>query len=119
MCLSLKFASGIKSRTPRKKTIYVGEEPKEEAVAQSKEVVSENPESSEEENYQNAAKPIEVKQAKNEAVPKYKYYTVQKGDTLFKIASAKGVSVDQIKHLNRGLKENKLAVGQKSKIKQI
>jgi LysM repeat protein len=43
---------------------------------------------------------------------------VQKGDTLYKIASAKGVSVDQIKKLNSGLRENKLAVGQKLKIKR-
>jgi len=63
-----------------------------------------------------------VKKSEPKASPKqpsYKYYTVQRGDTLYKIASAKGVSIDQIKKLNNGLKENKLAVGQKIKIKQI
>ncbi len=57
---------------------------------------------------------------KKEAAPQYKYYTVQPGDTLYKIAAKyDGVSIEQIKKLNSGLKENKLAVGQKIKIKQI
>lgn len=63
--------------------------------------------------------PANVK-PKKEAAPQYKYYTVQPGDTLYKIAAKyDGVSIEQIKKLNSGLKENKLAVGQKIKIKQI
>jgi LysM repeat protein len=85
-------------------------------------------ESGEEENYQQSAQ-VERKKteepkttnatSKASAPVKYKYYTIQRGDTLTKIANAKGVTVNEIKHLNKGLKENKLAVGQKIKIKQI
>lgn len=51
---------------------------------------------------------------------KYKYYTIQPGDTLYKIASKyDGVTVNSLKTLNSGLRENKLVVGQKIKIKQI
>lgn len=64
-------------------------------------------------------KPIQSKSVKANEPTSFKYYTIQKGDTLHKIASSKGVSVEQIKKLNSGLKENKLAVGQKIKIKQI
>ena len=90
-----------------------------------------NKESGEEENYQKTAEATTATPAKPAAAPapkepakaatpaKYKYYTIQKGDTLAKIANAKGVSVNQIKTLNKGLKENKLIVGQKIKIKRI
>jgi LysM repeat protein len=40
------------------------------------------------------------------------YYTVKQGDTLWKIASANGVTVDNIKKAN-GLKSDNLHVGQK------
>lgn len=54
------------------------------------------------------------------APAKYKYYTIQPGDTLYKIASKyDGVTVNSLKNLNSGLRENKLVVGQKIKIKQI
>jgi len=84
-------------------------------------------ESGEEENYQQttdkattaAAEKPAVKEVKKSTPVKYKYYTVQKGDTLSKIANSKGVTVNQIKNLNKGLKENKLTVGQKIRIKQI
>ena len=90
-----------------------------------------NKESGEEENYQKTAETALAETSKSGATPspkepakvttpaKYKYYTIQKGDTLVKIANSKGVSVNQIRILNKGLKENKLAVGQKIKIKQI
>jgi membrane-bound lytic murein transglycosylase D len=116
----------VQSRT--KKVIYeekpvekVNEKPAAEETATTKE-------SGEEENYQQSTetavkKPEETNTAaatsKSAAPAKYKYYTIQKGDTLTKIANAKGVTVNDIKHLNKGLKENKLAVGQKIKIKQI
>jgi membrane-bound lytic murein transglycosylase D len=112
----------LKIQTKVKKNVYVEASDKEDTTAENKpakeEAVSE---AGEEENYQQGNKP-EVKKNEPKASPKqpsYKYYTVQRGDTLFKIASAKGVSIDQIKKLNTGLKENKLAVGQKIKIKRI
>jgi membrane-bound lytic murein transglycosylase D len=108
----------LKVQTKVKKTIYT-DAPQETVAEKSvKEKPTENPEASEEENYQDEAK-AQVTEKVISPSPQYKYYTVQKGDTLYKIASAKGVSIDQIKTLNRGLKENKLTVGQKIKIKQI
>ena len=38
-------------------------------------------------------------------------YTVQKGDTLFSIASANGLTVDELRRLNN-LKDNAISVGQ-------
>ncbi len=122
----LMKGQSLKVKTTISKTIYVDAE--EAPVAQedvknetdsTKEALA-NSEEGEEENYQQhtkqpLAKPVAVKKE----APKYKYYTIQKGDTLSEIASTKGVSVAQIKSLNHGLKENKLAVGQKIKIKQI
>jgi membrane-bound lytic murein transglycosylase D len=112
----------LKIQTRTKKTIL--EEKPAPVIAQKPEgEVEANKESGEEENYQHSAeaapKTETAKQVKSDAATKYKYYTIQKGDTLTKIANAKGVSVNDIKLLNKGLKENKLAVGQKIKIKQI
>jgi membrane-bound lytic murein transglycosylase D len=111
----------LKIETKVKKTIYLDADDKSD-VAESP-VKQTNSEASEEENYQEEGKKdiakVVTPEKKEVKSPQYKYYVVQKGDTLTKIASAKGVSVDQIKHLNHGLKENKLAVGQKIKIKQI
>lgn len=45
-----------------------------------------------------------------------KYYTVRKGDTLFKIASKHGMSVSTLKKRN-GLKGDNVRVGQKLKVK--
>ncbi len=42
-----------------------------------------------------------------------KYYTVQKGDTLEKVAKKEGVSLEKLKEANKGLKEKTLQVGQK------
>jgi membrane-bound lytic murein transglycosylase D len=122
----------LKIQTKVKRTIYqdapeqnVAE--KKTTVTEEKNTVANNTEEAEEENYQKTqeatnkvAKTTTVKAPVKKAEPQgqYKYYTVQKGDTLYKIASAKGVSVDQIKKLNSGLRENKLAVGQKLKIKR-
>lgn len=47
---------------------------------------------------------------------KYVYYTIRSGDTLWDIANKKGVSVERIKQLNRGLNARNLKVGQKIKI---
>lgn len=115
----------LKVKAQVKKVIYE----EKSAPAQQEKIaseVAENKESGEEENYQQPSEgssrnteEAEVKKPSSVAPAKFKYYTVQKGDTLTKIANAKGVSVNDIKHLNKGLKENKLAVGQKIKIKQI
>jgi membrane-bound lytic murein transglycosylase D len=113
----------LKIQQKVKKTIYMDEEQKSDTLTQKKmeeEPATASNEAAEEENYQQSsgsAKNVEKKAAPKQ--PTYKYYTVQRGDTLYKIASAKGVSIDQIKKLNSGLKENKLSVGQKIKIKQI
>ena len=115
----------VQSRT--KKVIYE-EKPTEAAKEKPASDAAVKGESGEEENYQQSSDVAEKKTeepkanpsaAKSAAPAKYKYYTIQKGDTLTKIANAKGVTVNDIKHLNKGLKENKLAVGQKIKIKQI
>ena len=45
-----------------------------------------------------------------------KYYTVRRGDTLSKIASKHGISVATLKKRN-GLKNDKIRVGQKLKIR--
>jgi membrane-bound lytic murein transglycosylase D len=113
----------LKIQQKVKKTIYMDEEQKNDTLTQKKtdeEPATASNEEAEEENYQQSSsseKNVEKKAAPKQ--PTYKYYTVQRGDTLYKIASAKGVSIDQIKKLNSGLKENKLSVGQKIKIKQI
>lgn len=125
---STKIVPGqsLKVQTKVKKTIYVQDENYASGKTESNENTAEvKPvsESSEEENYQQegreAVKDVVVTKTPVSKSPQYKYYVVQKGDTLTKIANAKGVSVDQIKDLNSGLKENKLAIGQKIKIKQI
>jgi membrane-bound lytic murein transglycosylase D len=116
----------LKVQAKTKKVIYEEKKPSTSTPEETP-VAKENKESGEEENYRESAETKATAEAKPEkataptksAEPKYKYYTVQKGDTLTKIASAKGVTVNDIKHLNKGLKENKLAVGQKIKIKQI
>jgi membrane-bound lytic murein transglycosylase D len=125
---STKIVAGqsLKVQTKVKKTVYVNDENytsnKQPEKVQTAEVKPAQ-ESSEEENYQEEAKAevkdVAVTKPVKSAKPQYKYYVVQKGDTLSKIANSKGVSVDQIKDLNSGLKENKLAIGQKIKIKQI
>ena len=124
---SIKPGQTLKIQSKVKKTIYVDEE-KEGDVAENKTAEPVTKENGEEENYQNEgkknvgpSKTVAPKKAvaKVDVTPQFKYYTIQKGDTLTKIASAKGVSINQIKDLNSGLRENKLAVGQKIKIKQI
>jgi membrane-bound lytic murein transglycosylase D len=121
----------LKIQTKVKKTIYVEKE--EDTTAQNTNSTSSETtaksEATEEENYQAsgennkkvAVKPKAeaTKKKKTDDKPQYKYYTVQRGDTLWKIASAKGLSVDEIKNLNKGLRANSLTVGQKLKIKQI
>lgn len=112
----------IKVKTTVSRTVY--EEANKELTAENKQNSENNSsEVAEEENYQQHDKQPIAKAPAAAVVKKesaqYKYYTVQKGDTLSKIANTKGVSVAQIKNLNRGLKENQLAIGQKIKIKQI
>jgi membrane-bound lytic murein transglycosylase D len=117
----------LKVQARTKKVIYE-EKPSETVKEKPASEVAVNTESGEEENYQQTSEALEKKTeepktpstvTKTAAPAKFKYYTIQKGDTLTKIANAKGVTVNEIKHLNQGLKENKLAVGQKIKIKQI
>ncbi len=117
----------LKVQARTKKVIYE-EKPTEASKEKPATETAVSSESGEEENYQQSAE-VETKKteetkttaatSKAAAPAKYKYYTIQRGDTLTKIANAKGVTVNEIKHLNKGLKENKLAVGQKIKIKQI
>jgi len=50
---------------------------------------------------------------------KYSYYIVQKGDSLWSIATKKGVTVDELKRINN-LAHNKVLIpGQKLKVKKI
>lgn len=118
----IQKGQNIKVKTTVSKTIYVDSEAApvaENSASSEPNATAQGNEDSEEENYQQHDKqPIAKAQVKT-SKPQYKYYTIQKGDTLSKIANTKGVSVTQIKNLNKGLKENKLAIGQKIKIKQI
>ncbi len=119
----------LKVQTQVKKVVY--EKKESEPVQKTEPQKEQVKESGEEENYQqttekSAPEVAEKQEQKTEQKPvkkntpaKYKYYTVQKGDTLSKIANSKGVSVNQLRSLNKGLKENKLMVGQKIRIKQI
>lgn len=51
---------------------------------------------------------------------KYRYYTVQRGDTLWKIAQKhQGVTVEDIKRLNNITNEKSLKAGQKIKLKPV
>lgn len=123
----IQKGQNIKVKTTVSKTIYVDAE--EAPVADNNATnesnsTAQNNEGSEEENYQQhdkqpIAKAPVAKAPVKPSTPQYKYYTVQKGDTLSKIANNKGVSIAEIKDLNKGLKENQLAIGQKIKIKQI
>ena len=45
-----------------------------------------------------------------------KYYTVRKGDTLYRIASKHGLTVQKLKKLN-GMKSDNIRVGQKLKVR--
>ena len=45
-----------------------------------------------------------------------KYYTVRRGDTLYKVATKHGISVAKLKKLN-GLKSDNIRVGQKLKVR--
>lgn len=120
----------LKIRTMITKTVYVEAKEQKQDTSTSVEgettamSASEN-EPAEEDNYQDHEKTPLAKPANatttqsSSSTPQYKYYTIQKGDTLTKIANSKGVTVNQIKSLNKGLKENQLAIGQKIKIKEI
>lgn len=124
---TIKQGQKLKIETKVKTVVY--EQVQNDEVAEAKKVETSSPanqEADEEMSYQQSnekavavvEKPIQSK-TKTATATSFKYYTIQKGDTLHKIASSKGVSVEQIKKLNSGLRENKLAVGQKIKIKQI
>jgi membrane-bound lytic murein transglycosylase D len=119
-----KISSGqkLKVQTKVKKTIHVPADAKQESAEQVAEKKQEGVEKENTTTDQPKAEtaPVVNNTKKNiDAEPKYKYYTVQPGDTLWKIANNKGTSIEQIKELNKGLRENKLTVGQKLKIKQI
>lgn len=110
-----KIALGqkLKVQTRVKKTIYTAPDKSNE------EQVAEKTDAPKADENQTAAAPTKTAEPKSTTQPQFKYYTVQPGDTLWKIANNKGVSIEQIKQLNKGLRENKLSVGQKLKIKQI
>jgi membrane-bound lytic murein transglycosylase D len=120
-----KITQGQKLRiqTKVKKTVYVNED--QEGVAdkasENNNEKADSTSSNKHEEQAEVVKPKEEKSTPKKAVePQFKYYTVQPGDTLWKIANKhNGVSIEQIKNLNKGLRENKLTVGQKIKIKQI
>ena len=59
-----------------------------------------------------------VTQKKNEIVieGEFKYYTIQQGDTLWDIAKAHGVSVEELKRLNNMSKYEVLKPGKKIKL---
>jgi len=101
-----------------KKVVY--EQPESTASAEQTEEIKE-PETDAAES-RDTAKIEERRPEEKKAVspPTYKYYVIQPGDTLYKIAARhEGVSVEDIRTLNSGLRENKLVVGQKLKLKQI
>ncbi len=111
----------LKIQTKVKKTIIVENDESENSAKANTAPTPQQEEERTEVAAENTNTPEPVKTApKKETAPKYKYYTVQPGDTLWKIANKhNGVSIEQIKKLNSGLRENKLAVGQKIKIKQL
>jgi membrane-bound lytic murein transglycosylase D len=57
------------------------------------------------------------KTEKAKASTKIAYYSVKKGDNLYKISKSTGVSVDQLKKANNLSDESKLLIGQKLKLK--
>lgn len=66
-------------------------------------------------------RPIVVEPSRGKAVKgssggSGKYYTVRRGDTLYKVASRHGISVAKLKKLN-GLKSDNIRVGQKLKVR--
>lgn len=116
-----KIANGqkLKIQTRVKRTVPASEPQNEEATAQQNtQNTSASPAQNKPEGDTAQVKTQEAS-APKAAPQQYKYYTVQPGDTLWKIANNKGVSIEQIKKLNHGLRENKLSVGQKIKIKEI
>ncbi len=65
---------------------------------------------------------IEAKMARNKTTSdgKYIYYTVKEGDNLWDISNKyKGVSVEQLQKLNRGINFKRLKLGTKLKIKSV
>jgi membrane-bound lytic murein transglycosylase D len=108
----------LKIQQKVKKTVTVKEE---EPIAEEKEQVHPEEDVAEKaEEAKEEEKPAAPVVEKKKAPVKYKYHTIQPGDTLYKIASKyDGVTVTSIKSLNGGLRENKLVVGQKIKIKKI
>jgi membrane-bound lytic murein transglycosylase D len=118
----------LKIQQKVKRTVVVEEEnvaekpaektSQQEATAENKEVS--NPEEEPSKATVRSNGTTERSNERASAPVKYKYYTIQPGDTLYKIASKyDGVTVNSLKNLNSGLRENKLVVGQKIKIKQI
>ena len=61
-------------------------------------------------------KPKEETKSASSSQRKFDTYTVQKGDTLYRIAQVNGITVDELKSLNALEDASKLSVGQKLKI---
>ena len=61
-------------------------------------------------------KPKETAKSASSSQRKFDTYTVQKGDTLYRIAQVNGITVDELKSLNALEDASKLKVGQKLKI---
>ena len=62
------------------------------------------------------AKASKGKGTKNTVGGESKYYTVKKGDTLYKIATKHGLTVQKLKKMN-GMKNDNIRVGQKLKVR--
>lgn len=71
------------------------------------------------ENNTTNSEPLETITNTDDSGVEYEYYTIQYGDTLWDIANRfDGVSVDDLRNLNRGIDERDLKNGQKIKIKK-
>lgn len=93
----------------KKLTIYTTEK---EAIAKTPVIIDKK--SSTEKN--NVVKPTDEKADPVKQVEQYKYYTIQKGDTLYKIAQRQQTTIEEIKRLNNFSTKYTLMPGKKIKV---